>query len=379
MKILVCSDSFKGCMTSSVANARMAAGILRASPDTQLQTFAVSDGGEGMTEAFAAACRGQIKTIRAKDLYGAEIFVRWGYDPHSKIACIEAASTLGVTLYPYGRRRPLLASSEGLGLLLKEIMKKDVRRIVIGLGGTGTNDGGMGFLAAFGAVFYDVSRRPLQCCAQNLSKIAFIDKRGFHFDGRVELIVACDVQNPLLGASGATWIFGKQKGLHGTQMEDVERGMRHLAAKIDQTFHVDMSSAPGSGAAGGLGGMLQAVFGARQVSGLQLLAKMGGLQEKIAWADAVFTGEGQTDAQSACGKVVSQVAGLARESGTPVICLSGALGVGYEKLYEQGVCAMFSTADRAMSFSQALHHGPAKLEQAAFNLMKLMDAVRKER
>lgn len=378
MNYLIASDSFKGCMSSSEANERLKRGILRACPEAHTELFSISDGGEGMTQAFVQASHGQMRMLKAWDLYGRPFWSEYGVDENGTTACIEAAGTLGVTLYPHGRRRPMEASSYGFGMMVREVMKRDVRRIILGLGGTGTNDGGMGFLQAFGCVFYDQYRKPLACCAQNLSKIAFIDKRGFHFDGSIELIAACDVDNPLLGPKGATKVFGRQKGLRPAQMEAVEKGMVHFAAKIRQTFHVDMTSKPGSGAAGGLGGILQSVFGARFESGIQVLADIGNLEEKIAQADFVLTGEGQSDLQSSYGKAVSRLARMGKACGTPVVCVSGALGVGYEKLYEQGVCALFSTADRAMSFTQALHHGPAKLEQTAYNLARLIAAAGKE-
>lgn len=374
MNFLIASDSFKGCMSSNEANERMKRGIEKALPHSRCKTFVISDGGEGMADAFVDACKGEMRMIKAWDLYGKPIFASYGYDPKTDTACIEAASTLGVTLYPHGRRKPLEASSFGFGMMVKDVMKRGVRQIVIGLGGTGTNDGGMGFLQAFGCVFYDASRRPLPCCAQSLAKIAFIDKRGFRFDRSVKLIAACDVENPLLGMKGATYVFGRQKGMRAHQIEETERGMEHFAAKIQQTFHVDMTVCSGGGAAGGLGALLQSVFKAQFESGIQVLADIGRLEEKIAWADFLFTGEGQSDLQTSYGKAVSQLAHMARKYQIPVVCLSGALGVGYEKLYDQGVCALFSTADRAMSFSQALHHGPAKLEQAACNLARLIGA-----
>lgn len=379
MNILIASDSFKGCMSSDQANTQIAKGIHKADPDIHCETFEISDGGEGMVGAFAGCTDATLNSARTLDLYGKPIHALWAFDASRQTACIEAASVVGLTLYDHGRRKPMLSSSYGLGLLCKEVLRhKKVKKLVIGLGGTGCNDGGMGFCAAFGAVFYDRQRRPLMARTENLNKIAFIDKRSFRLPEGVELIAACDVSNHLLGPQGATRIFGRQKGLSPLQIEQVERGMSQLNAKIDQTFHVDMNALPGSGAAGGLGGMLCGVFKARMVSGIEVL-EQGGLKEKIAQADYVFTGEGQTDAQSASGKVVSQVAKIAKKYQVPLICISGAMAAGCEKLYDQGVCAMFSTADRAMSFPFALAHGPEKLEQEAYNLMLLILAAERRK
>ena len=190
------------------------------------------------------------------------------------------------------------------------------------------------------------------------------------------MIAACDVTNYLLGTQGATYIFGRQKGLTPTNLMDVEYGMTVLRNKIDQTFHVDMNESPGSGAAGGIGGMLIGLFGATMQNGIEVLLE-GGLKEKIAQAHLIFTGEGQSDAQSSCGKVVSQIGMMAQEYDKPVIVVSGALGRGYESLYKQGITALFSTADRAMSFQYALLQGPKNLCQEAYNLMRLIRTIQR--
>lgn len=376
MNILAASDSFKGCMSSHEANEQIKKGILAAEPSFSVRTFAISDGGEGMVQAYCQAVHGQMRHTRTVDLYGYSVEVQWAYDPCTKTACVEAASCLGLTLYDRMDRRPLAASSRGLGLLMKTVLREDVRTLIVGLGGTGTNDGGMGLLEAFGAVFYDRNRQVLEPCARNLGAVAFIDKRHFHFPRSVNIIAACDVQNPLLGENGATIVFGRQKGLRQAEREKVDWAMGRFAAKISQTFHRDMSEKPGSGAAGGLGGLLQSVFHARMISGIDLLDQMGGLSRAIEHCDLLITGEGQTDAQTLCGKAVWKLTALARERNKPVIVISGALGPGFEELYRHGVCGIFSTADRAMSFQYALKEGPAKLEQTAFSVGRLCGTLK---
>lgn len=377
MKILIASDSFKGCMSTWEANLQMERGVRRADPSIETEMYPISDGGEGLVDAFASVFSAEMHSTMTRDLYGHGIQARWAYDAKTKTACVEAASVLGLPLYPVSERRPLEASSYGLGLLVKEILHHyDLQRLIIGLGGTGTNDGGIGFAAAFGAVFYDRFRKILRPCAAALSRIAFIDKRNFHPIRRVELIAACDVTCHLLGSQGATSLFGRQKGLLPSQLGAVERGMTLLNDKIDQTFHVNMNAFPGSGAAGGLGGMLIGVFRARMVSGIDILEE-GGLREKIRHSDYVFTGEGQTDLQTSCGKAVGRLASIASDYDVPVVCISGAIGLGAEKIYDQGVTAIFSTADRAMSFPNALRLGPEKLEQETFNLTRLITAAQR--
>lgn len=375
MNILVACDSYKGCMSSLQANTQIRKGIERADPDVRVETFEIADGGEGMAQAFAAATGGILKKARCADLYGRRMEAQYGYDPKTKTACIEAASCLGLTLYPRERRRPLDTSSYGLGVLMREVLKEDVRHLIIGLGGTGSNDGGMGMLEAFGAVFYNKSRRKIHASSGNLDRIAFIDKSHFHFPADVSLVAACDVSNPYLGEEGATYVFGKQKGLSRADQIRTERGMAHAADKLEQTFHADIRNLPGAGAAGGLGGPLIGILKALMKPGLQILAEAGHLDDLLERADLVITGEGQTDAQTLFGKAVYSVAQMAAKKDVPVVVLSGALGLGYEALYEHGVSGIFSTADRAMSFPAAIAHGPEKLEQAAFGLMKFIESM----
>lgn len=379
MRVFIASDSFKGCMTSKSANEMMARGIHRADGSIETDLFVISDGGEGMTEAFASAFDAKKSTMKTVDLYGRGIHVLWAFDEKTQTACVDAAGMLGLTLYPRESRHVLDASSKGLGLVCREILKnRKVKRLVIGLGGTGTNDGGMGFAQAFGMVFYDQNHKVLSACAANLSRIAFIDKRRFTLPGDVELIAACDVSNHLLGSKGATHVYGRQKGLKPQQIVRIEEGMRQLNAKIIQTFHVDVNQLAGSGAAGGLGGMLCGPFGARMMSGIEVLEKGSTMIERMKKADYLFTGEGQSDAQSAYGKVVSRIGQIGKELDIPVIDVSGAIGLGAEKLYDQGVDAIFSTADRAMTFQSALRHGPEKLENATFNIMRLILAAERK-
>lgn len=349
---------------------------MKADPSLDIETFPVSDGGEGFIEAYISATGGEIRSIHTYDLYRRPILARYGYDPKTNTAVIEAASMLGLTLYPRERRRPLETTSYGLGYLLKKLMDRKVSKIIIGLGGTGCADGGMGFLEAFGAVFYNESRRIIPAKAMNLKRAAFIDKSHFWFDDSVELEVACDVNSVVLGREGCTWMYGKQKGLSRAEQYFVEAGMEHLCAKLDQTFHKDYRFLPGAGSAGGLGGVLMSIFRASKTNGIDVLCREASLEEKISNADLLITGEGQTDYQTLHGKVVYSLSQMAKGYQVPAICVSGALGIGYEGLYDCGVCAMFSTADRAMPFMQAIKQGPQKLEQTAYNIGMMMNGLK---
>ena len=375
MNIVVACDSFKGCMSAPEAVRSIEKGIIRANPEHKVHAYPMADGGEGTSEVFARYSQGRLVECSVADAYGKPVTARYCWNEKDKVAIMDAASAIGLNRTPRERRNPMIASSSGVGMLMRDAIDRGAREIIIGLGGTATNDGGMGLLAEFGAVFYDSSRQILPPCTYSLDRIAFIDKRRCRLPRHVKITVACDVKNHLLGENGATYVFGRQKGLYTTQMVQVDEAMVHYRDKIRQTFHVDMDAQEGSGAAGGIGGLLLSVFGASMVPGIELIMEYSGLEDAIAKADLVITGEGQTDRQTLFGKVPYGVATLARKHQVPCICLSGALGPGYEGMYDAGCIGVFSTADRAMDFSTALRTGKQKLEDLAYSVIRLADGL----
>lgn len=374
MKVVIASDSYKGCMTSSQACDRIEAGILHANPAHTCVKYPMADGGEGTATVFCDVIHGKMVTCQTVDAYGKSIHAHYAYN--GSIAVMDVASCIGLNMTPKEKRNPMVASSYGVGLMIKDAIHRGAKKLVIGLGGSGTNDGGMGILRAFGVKFYDKKRKELEPGIYSLKKIAFMDKRQFKKPS-IEIIVACDVKNHLLGPEGATYIFGAQKGIFTNQMKDIDHWMALYRDKVQQTFHVDMDVYEGSGAAGGIGGVLLGVFHARQQAGISLLMETNHMAKDIQDCDLVITGEGQTDAQTMYGKVPYGVCELANQYGKPVICLSGALGKGYQDVYQTGMIGIFSTADRAMSFHQALAQGPEKLEALAYSITKLVDGLRK--
>lgn len=373
MKIIIASDSFKGCMTSNEACENIKTGILKANPHHKVACFPMADGGEGTAQVLAAYANAKMVPVETIDLYKKPIEAHYGWNEESKLAIIDVASCIGLNLYPKEKRNPMVATSQGVGIMIQDAIDRGCKKILIGLGGSGTNDGGMGILKAFGAVFYDKNRQELQDFAYSLDKIAYIDKKEFKFPQDIEWIVACDVKNHLCGPEGATCTFGKQKGLYISQLKTVDDAMRVYNQKIKQTFHVNMNELEGSGAAGGIGGVLLGVFKAQLIPGIQLAVEYSKLESAMKDADLVITGEGQTDRQTLYGKVPFGIASLAKKHGVPAICLSGALGMGYEELYNHGMIGIFSSSDRAMEFKTALRYGPEKLEKLAFSIIKLLD------
>ena len=373
MKILIACDSFKGCMTSKEACENIKNGILKANPHHKVLCYPMADGGEGTAQVLSYYTHAQMVTVSTIDLYKKPIQAQYGWNEEKKLAIIDVASCIGLNLYDKDQRNPMIATSRGVGIMIRDAIQRGCKKVIIGLGGSGTNDGGLGILREFGAVFYDKSRHELQDMAYSLEKIAFIDKRHFSLPEDVEWIVACDVKNHLCGKEGATYTFGKQKGLYPTQFKMLDDAMRWYNQKIHQTFHVNMDAIEGSGAAGGIGAVLLGVFKAKMIPGIQLVIDYSEIKSEVEDADLLITGEGQTDKQTLYGKVPFGIGKLAQKYNVPAICLSGALGQGYEDLYNHGLIGIFSSSDRAMEFKQALKLGPEKLTNLAFSILKLLD------
>lgn len=345
-------------------------------PKNQVQVFPVADGGEGTTEVFSKILDAKMHEANTVDAYGKEIVAKFAYSEDKRIAIIDVASCIGLNMVPKEKRNPYLASSRGVGILLRHVCRLKPQTIIIGLGGSSTNDGGMGLLYEFGVRFYDSQRRLLKPNVYSLPQIAFVDKRNFFWNKNIELIVACDVKNPLLGPEGATFTFGRQKGLFGNQLEQVDGWMSHYRDKLRQTFHVDINLFEGAGAAGGIGAALLGLFGAKMVPGIDLVVEYAKMEQAISKCDYVITGEGQTDYQTLYGKVPFGILQVARKYNKPVIVLSGALGRGYQQFYMDGVIGIFSSSDRSMTFSTALKTSPEKLKALAYGISRLIEGVK---
>lgn len=377
MKIVIACDSFKGCMTSEEACKSIQRGVLKANPNHEVFCFPMADGGEGTAQVFNKYVHGKMIAVLTKDLYKKNRMASYCWNEEKKLAIIDVASCIGLNLYSKEKRNPMIASSCGVGYLIQDAIYRGCKKIIIGLGGSGTNDGGMGILKVFGARFYDKNRQELTDNAYSLSKIAYIDKTQFSVPEGIEWIVACDVKNHLYGREGATYTFGKQKGLYPNQICAVDQAMEWYNKKLIQTFHVDVNQFDGSGAAGGIGAILLGVFQAKMIPGIQLSIEYSHIEEKIAQAQLVLTGEGQTDLQTLYGKVPYGIAQLSQKYQVPVVCLSGALGLGYEELYNHGMIGIFSSADRALDFKMAIRCGSEKLEKLAYSITRLLDGWRK--
>lgn len=373
MKVVVAADSFKGCMTSSQVGEYVKEGIHQYDESIDVQTFSIADGGEGTVMAFYETCGGELVEAPCSDAYGKRIHAQYALLDNGQTAVIEVANIIGLSMVERSRRMPLFASSYGVGMVIKDALNRGCKRIIIGLGGSATNDGGMGLLQALGVLYYDSDHQYLSPQAVSLEKVRYIDFNRFHGLGDVELIAACDVKNKLLGENGATFVFGKQKGLYPTQLKRVDAGMENYRNQIQRYKQVDLNEFEGGGAAGGIGSVLIGLLNAKMIPGIELLLSYSKMEEEVKDCTFVITGEGQSDAQTAYGKVPMGILKMAQKYNKPCIILSGALGKGYEVLYEEGFAGIYSIADCAMSFPQALAMAPEKLKAGAYSLIRTID------
>lgn len=377
MKVVVAMDSFKGCMTSLKAAKQVEAGIKMYDQNIEVVKFPIGDGGEGTLQAFHSLCNGELVWVNTTDAYGKKIESCYSLIDNGQTAVMEVANIIGLSMHDRTRRDPLHGSSYGVGTVLLDAYNKGVKKIIIGLGGSATNDCGLGLLQCLGARFYDANHQYLSPMALNLENVKYIDfNRLQKFEG-VEIIAACDVKNHLLGEDGATYTFGKQKGLFPNQMKQLEDGMFNFRFQVSRYMKIDLNEYEGGGAAGGLGAILMGIFNAKMIPGIDLLVSYSNLKEEIATCDLVITGEGQSDYQTMYGKVPVGILNIAKEFDKPVLCLSGALGLGYMDLYQLGFIGIYSIADRAMTFQQALDGAGDKLMNASYSLMATLHGFKR--
>ena len=326
-KFVVATDSFKGCLGSEEAGGAVRNALRGLFPGAAVELLPLSDGGEGFLVPFArrGGFEETVETVRGP--LGDPVRARWLWDAAGRRAIVESAEACGLGLVPRDRRDPLRASSFGFGELLRSALERGAAEIVAGLGGSATNDGGLGMLCALGArpLWKDGKERAPE--ARSLKGIADFDLEGF--DPRIahcRFRAACDVRNPLLGPEGATRTYGAQKGASPRDLAELESGMRDLATAVHRMVFEDRSAEPGSGAAGGLGFAMRNFLGAELAGGAALVVRETGLREALEGADLFVTGEGAFDAQTLRGKCPGEAAKIARNLGVPVLLLCGRIG-----------------------------------------------------
>ena len=354
MKIVIAPDSFKESVSAPDAAAAIARGIKAAFPGAHTVCIPMADGGEGTVQAVLAAAGGQARQRTVNDALGHKVDAVWGLLDDGT-AIIEMAAAAGLELIPPSKRDPLRASSHGVGELILAALDAGARHIILGLGGSATNDAGAGMLTALGLRLLDKEGRSLPPGGGALGQLASIDARGL--DARladVRIDIASDVDNPLCGPQGASHIFGPQKGATPEQVNALDDMLSHFADVCARQLGSDRRDEAGAGAAGGLGFAAKTFLNAQFRPGVDIVAELGGLAAAMEGATLAFTGEGRMDAQTLRGKTPAGVARIARQAGVPVVALAGSLGEGYEALHACGISAAFSLAPGPITLQQAL-------------------------
>ena len=376
MRVVIAPDSFKECLSAADVASAIALGIKDALPTAFVVCVPMADGGEGSLDAVLAATNGKRRSAQVMNANSQPTTADWGWLGEGK-AFIEMAAAAGLEQIPPQARQPLQATSYGVGQLIAEAVAAGARHIVLGLGGSASNDAGAGLLQALGVKLLDEQGQELPAGGAALSRLARLSMESvdpaLH---EVNFEIAVDVDNPLCGPRGASAIFGPQKGASPQDVAELDAALAHFADICAAHFNKDERDIPGMGAAGGLGFAVKTCFNASFRPGVELLAELSGLPAALQGADLVFTGEGRMDAQTLLGKTPAGVARYARAQGIPVIAIAGSLGEGYEALYEAGITAAFSLTPGPLTLAQACDDAAGYLRQRAGDCLRVWLAGR---
>ncbi|WP_072281680.1 glycerate kinase [Rappaport israeli] len=372
MNILIAPDSFKESLSALEVAQAIATGFKKVFPDAQYQLLPMADGGEGTVQSIIDATQGKRIYNTVTDPLGNPTQAFWGITGDGKSAIIEIAQASGLHLVPNAQRNPLITTSYGTGELIKAALDEGVQHIILGIGGSATNDAGVGLLQALGAQFFDEQNQKLDYGGAALTKLSRINLGKLHPRlQQVHIDVACDVNNPLCGAQGASAIFAPQKGATEAQVKQLDRALLHFAQKVQQQFNIDIQTPKGAGAAGGMGSGLLLLPHATLKSGVTIVAEALNLAKKISQADLIITGEGRMDAQSIQGKTPIGVAQIAKTAGKPVIAIVGSLRADYSAVYKHGIDAVFPIITQIDTPENTLQQAHNNLKSSAENIARL--------
>ena len=374
MKLLFASDSFKGTVTSEQTVELLTKAAHEVFGPCETIGVPVADGGEGTTDAVVLARKGQKIYTQVHGPLMEEVRAYYGRLSGTE-AVLEMAQASGLPMVPEELRNPLNTTTYGTGELVKAAIDAGYTDISIAIGGSATNDGGMGFASALGVRFLDQEGNVLEGKGSELEKVAHIDMSGLDEKVRnAHFTVMCDVTNPLCGKDGATYTFGKQKGGTPEILDRLEKGMCNYRDVIIREFGVNPDDTPGTGAAGGLGAALMIFLSAEMKSGIETVLDLIGFDKLLENVDLVVTGEGRTDWQSCFGKVMQGVGDRAKSHDIPVTALCGGLGEGYEQIYEHGIDSIMTTVDGPMALSEALDHAEDLYYKGAVRMFRMVRA-----
>lgn len=355
MKVVIAIDSLKGSLSSMEAGTAIKDGILAAKPDAEVIVKPLADGGEGTTDALIEGMNGERIDLTVTGPMHTPVDAYYGYLKDTNTAVMEMASAAGITLVPDSEKNPLLATSYGVGEMINDAIQRGCRNFIIGIGGSVTNDGGIGMLKALGVRFLDENGEDAGEGGQALAKVARIDVSGMNpLLKECHIQVACDVNNPLCGENGSTYVYGPQKGVTEDMKKTLDEAMAHFARVTSETLENDYMNIPGAGAAGGLGYAFLAYTGAALTPGIELILDAVGLEEELSGADVVVTGEGRLDFQTAMGKAPVGVARLAKKYNAKVIAFAGSVTKEATACNNEGIDAFFPILRSVCTLAEAM-------------------------
>ncbi|HWR29949.1 MAG TPA: glycerate kinase [Negativicutes bacterium] len=373
MRVVVAPDSYKGSVSAIGVAAALERGVLKIFPAAEVCKIPIADGGEGTVEAMVAATGGQLMSARVTGPLGEALTAHWGILGDGATAVIEMAAASGLPLVPKEKRDPRITTTYGTGELIKAALDAGLSRIIIGIGGSATNDGGTGMAKALGAKFLSKEGTELPPGGGSLKNLTRIDMTGL--DARLqktEITVACDVDNPLCGARGASAVFGPQKGATPEMVQELDAALLHFAQCAKAATGREVAGLAGAGAAGGLGAGLMFFTPAKLKPGVEIVLDAVNFAEIVKTAAFVITGEGRTDFQTAYGKAPVGVAKVAKQFNAPVFCISGGLGDGADDVLTQGIDATMSICSRPLSLEECMQDGALLIEEAAARLCRVL-------
>lgn len=373
MKIVVAPDSFKESLSAKAVAGNIATAIAKIMPEATILQIPISDGGEGLLEALVTPSGGKLIPVKVKDPLLRNIQAHYGILGDGTTAVVEMATASGLELLKEIERNPLITSTYGTGELIRDALDKGCTKIIIGLGGSATNDGGMGMIKALGGKFLNKKGTSVDegggaLDALHQIDITELDKRLL----KCEIIGACDVSNTLTGNQGASMVFGGQKGGSSLELEELDKNLFHYASVIKSDLGIDVKEVEGTGAAGGMGAALLAFFDAELMRGIDLIMDTLQLEAHIKNADMVVTGEGKIDRQTLYGKTVAGVARVAQKHGVPVIAIAGKIGDDIDEIYNLGVTSIFSIADQPMTLQESIERTDYLIQSCVMNIFRVI-------
>lgn len=367
-KCIIIPDSFKGTLSSIEVCNIIKEEVVKFFPTCEIHSIPIADGGEGTVDSFLYALSGEKVNMKVRNPFGEPIHAYYG--KVGDRAIIEVAQVVGLPQVE-DRKNPAITTTYGVGQMVKHAIENGCNDIIIGLGGSCTNDGGVGAAAALGTIFKNSAGEEFIPVGENLNDISVIDNTVTRkLLKKCRITAMCDVDNPMYGRSGAAFVYASQKGADKEMIKMLDKNLRHLCKRIEEDLEIDVSSIPGSGAAGGLGGGIVAFFGGQLKSGIETTLNLVEFDHIIEDSDMIFTGEGRFDRQSLHGKAVMGIAKRAKLKNIPVTAIVGSIEDGVEEAYKSGLGAMFSINQKAQDFSTSRYHSKENLKATVVSILR---------